>query len=379
MGSKSFAMRFLVLMLCALFLSGAFPAEGFAVVNEVVTSFSILFNANTQSGNNTSIILLDVTDENAATFYLSKTNASTDIHQFTIKTDDGWYFDNWSTYFSGYIDEFLMSDPAVNAKNPKDDDGNYVFWNVYHNQPFYRREYIIVDPIPDWYGTYVVNAILKPIVTVNADESIHYVLTTGDPTEISENQTAVRHRDNVVITFIVDDGYVLTDVGAGGTKDITIDKTNSKITLNNTEKPTTVNIRARLMQQKVIFDANSGEGSASDQVFEYGISQALNANAFTKEGFVFSHWNTQADGKGKSYADRAQAVFSPSEDQKSVILYAQWTKIKTEDPPAAPDESIPLPPTGDESHTAFWLALALLSAGALVLIYVFRKKKAKDK
>ena len=93
----------------------------------------------------------------------------------------------------------------------------------------------------------------------------------------------------------------------------------------------------------------------------------------------FVCWNTQADGKGKSYADRAQAVFSPSEDQESVILYAQWTKIKTEDPPAAPDESIPLPPTGDESHTAFWFALALLSAGALVLIYVFRKKKAKNK
>jgi uncharacterized repeat protein (TIGR02543 family) len=53
-----------------------------------------------------------------------------------------------------------------------------------------------------------------------------------------------------------------------------------------------------------------------------GQSYTVSANAFTKPGFDFTGWNTQADGKGISYAAGAVLVGAASND--AVTLYAQW-------------------------------------------------------
>ena len=47
---------------------------------------------------------------------------------------------------------------------------------------------------------------------------------------------------------------------------------------------------------------------------------ALSANAFTRIGFVFSGWNTAANGTGTAYAPGAAYPFT-----SSATLYAQWT------------------------------------------------------
>ena len=39
------------------------------------------------------------------------------------------------------------------------------------------------------------------------------------------------------------------------------------------------------------------------QPFYTGISQYLNANSFTRDGYVFKGWNTQAEGNGTNYTD----------------------------------------------------------------------------
>ena len=70
----------------------------------------------------------------------------------------------------------------------------------------------------------------------------------------------------------------------------------------------------------VTFDANNGTGTMNPQTFTSGVAQALTANAFTRNGYTFKEWNTQADGSGTSYADGAQVTLT-----ENLTLYAQWT------------------------------------------------------
>ena len=53
----------------------------------------------------------------------------------------------------------------------------------------------------------------------------------------------------------------------------------------------------------VTFDSNGGSGSMAVQEMKGKTATALSANAFTKEGYMFLEWNTEADGSGTAYAD----------------------------------------------------------------------------
>ena len=70
----------------------------------------------------------------------------------------------------------------------------------------------------------------------------------------------------------------------------------------------------------VTFDANVGTGTMSPQVAN--VPTALTLNTFTRAGYSFSGWNTQADGLGTNYADGATYDFSAN-----ITLYAQWTAL----------------------------------------------------
>ena len=74
----------------------------------------------------------------------------------------------------------------------------------------------------------------------------------------------------------------------------------------------------------VHFDANGGEGSMDDMNFTYDVAQSLTANAFTREDFSFSGWNTQANGSGTSYTDGQSVSNLTTEPNGTVNLYAQW-------------------------------------------------------
>ena len=70
----------------------------------------------------------------------------------------------------------------------------------------------------------------------------------------------------------------------------------------------------------ITFNANGGEGSMEPQRFEVGVDTALNTNAFTRENYKFTGWNTAADGSGATYADPG-AILELTGD---MTLYAQW-------------------------------------------------------
>ena len=70
----------------------------------------------------------------------------------------------------------------------------------------------------------------------------------------------------------------------------------------------------------ITFDANSGVGEMAAQTFEVGIDTSLNANAFTRENYKFTGWNTAADGSGATYAEGGAI----RELTENMTLYAQW-------------------------------------------------------
>ena len=70
----------------------------------------------------------------------------------------------------------------------------------------------------------------------------------------------------------------------------------------------------------ITFNANGGTGNMEPQRFEVGVDTALNPNAFTRENYKFTGWNTAADGSGATYADEG-AILELTGD---MTLYAQW-------------------------------------------------------
>lgn len=82
----------------------------------------------------------------------------------------------------------------------------------------------------------------------------------------------------------------------------------------NTPAPTPPN-------QFVTFRPNGGLDS--QMVVGSNSPAPLSANWFKRSGYVFTGWNTQADGKGVAYADGATFDF-----KSSMTLYAQWSLVK---------------------------------------------------
>lgn len=76
----------------------------------------------------------------------------------------------------------------------------------------------------------------------------------------------------------------------------------------------------------VHFMSNDGTEQEDTQEITKGTSTNLKTNPFSRLGYEFVGWNTEADGSGKSYEDGE--LITISADSEDLPLYAQW-KIKT--------------------------------------------------
>ena len=74
-------------------------------------------------------------------------------------------------------------------------------------------------------------------------------------------------------------------------------------------------------QLTITFNANDGtdEPATKTQTVTYNVETTLDANAFTRTGYTFAGWNTQANGQGTAYADEAQVTLT-----SSITLFAMW-------------------------------------------------------
>ena len=78
------------------------------------------------------------------------------------------------------------------------------------------------------------------------------------------------------------------------------------------------------------YDANGGTGTTLATTGTVNSVVKVSANGFTREGYAFDGWNTEADGTGTAYAVGADYKLTKAMD----TLYAQWSKdsIGTTDP-----------------------------------------------
>lgn len=112
---------------------------------------------------------------------------------------------------------------------------------------------------------------------------------------------------------IARDGYVFT----GWDKDVT----------KPIEGDTVYTARYRPAVYKIRFDANGGTGTMAEQSHTYDRRQTLTANAFTREGYRFTGWNTRGDGKGKAFTDKQTVTNLLTHDGATGVLYAQWARL----------------------------------------------------
>lgn len=78
-------------------------------------------------------------------------------------------------------------------------------------------------------------------------------------------------------------------------------------------------------EQSLSYDANGGEGAIDSATGAAGESVTVAENAFTRNNYIFTGWNTQADGKGTAY--KAGDSFTLTDED--TVLYAQWNKLVT--------------------------------------------------
>jgi uncharacterized repeat protein (TIGR02543 family) len=91
----------------------------------------------------------------------------------------------------------------------------------------------------------------------------------------------------------------------------------------------TVSARWTLNKYTVSYYGNgstSGSMNSSTHIYSASADQLLSPNGYSKNGWVFNGWNTQAGGGGPAYADRASIRTLLAVSSGTLSLYAQWTQ-----------------------------------------------------
>ena len=103
----------------------------------------------------------------------------------------------------------------------------------------------------------------------------------------------------------------------GSTTIVYLDKGSVAITSNLTLD--LFPVWAAIGSKTVTFNPNYASGPGVVTQLN-NVAANLNANTFTRAGFVFTGWNSQAGGGGTSYADQAPYTFA-----SDITLFAQWS------------------------------------------------------
>ena len=69
----------------------------------------------------------------------------------------------------------------------------------------------------------------------------------------------------------------------------------------------------------ITYLSNGGQGAMPVDTFSCGVYTEVKYNSYTKEGYLFNGWNTEADGSGYAYAPGTSITVV-----KNFVFYAQW-------------------------------------------------------
>ena len=95
---------------------------------------------------------------------------------------------------------------------------------------------------------------------------------------------------------------------------------------SNQDETITLYAQWEVSKYFLIFDSNDENSQIERQLMNVGETSSLNANVFSREGYLFNGWNTKADGTGTSYTDQ-QEVINLTTTKPTTVLYAQWKPV----------------------------------------------------
>jgi len=95
--------------------------------------------------------------------------------------------------------------------------------------------------------------------------------------------------------------------------------------LTNIMEDTVVEAVYTPIQYSIVYNGNGADkGKTVTSLHTYDAASALNENQFKRTGYWFKGWNTEADGSGKSYRNKAEVLNLTAENGGKIRLYAQW-------------------------------------------------------
>ncbi|MBR5337569.1 MAG: InlB B-repeat-containing protein [Lachnospiraceae bacterium] len=171
---------------------------------------------------------------------------------------------------------------------------------------------------------------LKPKTPEAGGDGLAYVLK-GDTDLRFANDPQLPDKTVITSFFTENDNCIAGDAGnlMGDVEGLT-DANGKWISDKNEE---TIYFASRKYRYSIEFDDNKprdastnivdGEDTQSMEV-EYDAKEKLSDNRWVLPGYEFIGWNTQADGYGTGYADKAYIRNLSDKDGGKVMLYAQW-------------------------------------------------------
>lgn len=182
-------------------------------------------------------------------------------------------------------------------------------------------------------GTATVKATGKGVFSSSTNVSKDYTLVWATYTLRLHHNDGTEEYTDMAMTYgvaaniqeISRTGYTIN--GFSTTASGSVEYTAGQSVINlTTENGAVVDLYAQWSANTYIvhFDANGGTGTMSDQSFTYGVEQALNPNAFTKENSDFVLWSTVDNGSGDGYTDKQVVSNLTATNGATVTLYAQW-------------------------------------------------------
>ena len=171
--------------------------------------------------------------------------------------------------------------------------------------------------------------------TLHTQWDNHYTVTfdQGSPSFAgTESTTATYGSEMPSITVPSKTGYTFggyyTAANGDGTR--YYDENGESVRTWNIAANTTLHAKWTGISYQVAFDANEGTGNMANEDFTYGAaSKALTTNTYTRTGYYFLGWNSNADGSGTKFYDGKSVQNLTTTDGGIVTLYAQWAKTYT--------------------------------------------------
>lgn len=96
--------------------------------------------------------------------------------------------------------------------------------------------------------------------------------------------------------------------------------------LSNITSNRTITAQYRANTYRIVFDRNADDATGDMPSIDmtYASAKNLTANSYSRTGYTWNCWNTQADGRGTSYRNRQSVSNLVTADNGSITLYAQW-------------------------------------------------------